>query len=172
MFLSVVSFCWTHGDVRQHWVDKKICREGGLFYKRLKKQCQINKAENDQVGRIHHRTAFGKTESLSTVARIGVHSLLFWSCQFSFFFFFLGPHPWHMEVPRSGVELELQPLIYTTATETRHLSCVCDLYHSSRQRQIFNPLNEARGWTCVLMDAGQIRFLWVTTGTPQFCFYF
>ena len=22
-------------------------------------------------------------------------------------FFFLGPHPWHMEVPRIGVELEL-----------------------------------------------------------------
>ena len=23
------------------------------------------------------------------------------------FFVFLGPHPWHMEVPRSGVKLEL-----------------------------------------------------------------
>ena len=23
------------------------------------------------------------------------------------FFFFLGPHPWHMEVPRPGVQLEL-----------------------------------------------------------------
>ena len=36
----------------------------------------------------------------------------------SFFFFspvFLGPHPWHIEVPRLGVELELQPLAYTTA---------------------------------------------------------
>ena len=26
------------------------------------------------------------------------------------FIFFLGPHPWHMEVPRLGVELELQLL--------------------------------------------------------------
>ena len=26
---------------------------------------------------------------------------------FSFFFVFLGPHPWHMEVPRLGIELEL-----------------------------------------------------------------
>ena len=24
-----------------------------------------------------------------------------------FFFFFLGPHPWHMEVPRLGIESEL-----------------------------------------------------------------
>ena len=24
-----------------------------------------------------------------------------------FFFVFLGPHPWHMEVPRLGAELEL-----------------------------------------------------------------
>ena len=27
---------------------------------------------------------------------------------------FLGPLPWHMEVPRLGVELELQPLAYTS----------------------------------------------------------
>ena len=30
-------------------------------------------------------------------------------------FCFLGPHPRHMEVPRIGVELELQLLAYTTA---------------------------------------------------------
>ena len=27
----------------------------------------------------------------------------------TFIFGFLGPHPWHMEVPRLGVKLELQP---------------------------------------------------------------
>ena len=32
-----------------------------------------------------------------------------------FVFVFLGPHLWHTEVPRLGVELELQPLAYTTA---------------------------------------------------------
>ena len=35
---------------------------------------------------------------------------------FFFFFGFLGLHPWHMEVPRLGVYLELQLLAYTTAT--------------------------------------------------------
>ena len=33
-----------------------------------------------------------------------------------FFFAFLGPHMWHMEVPRLGVESELPLLAYTTAT--------------------------------------------------------
>ena len=29
---------------------------------------------------------------------------------------FLGLHPWHMEIPRLGVESELQLLAYATAT--------------------------------------------------------
>ena len=34
----------------------------------------------------------------------------------SFFFFcFLGPHSWHMEVLRLGVQSELQPPVYTIA---------------------------------------------------------
>jgi len=48
-----------------------------------------------------------------------------------FFFSFLGPQLWHMEVPRLGAELELQLPAYTTATATQALSCVCDLHHSS-----------------------------------------
>ena len=35
-------------------------------------------------------------------------------------------HLWHMEVPRLGVELELQPLAYTTATATPDPSCLGD----------------------------------------------
>ena len=38
-----------------------------------------------------------------------------------FCFVFLGPHLWHMEVPRLGVELELQLPAYTTATATPDL---------------------------------------------------
>ena len=34
-------------------------------------------------------------------------------------FVFLGPHPWHMKVPRLGVEWELKPLAYTTAKGDR-----------------------------------------------------
>lgn len=42
----------------------------------------------------------------------------------AFFFFFLEPRPWLMEVPKLGVEAELPPLAYTTATP--HTSHICD----------------------------------------------
>ena len=44
------------------------------------------------------------------------------SKSFSVLFFFLGMHPQHMEVPRPGVELELQLPASTTATQCRILS--------------------------------------------------
>ena len=74
------------------------------------------------------------------------------------FFGFLGPHPWHMEVPRLGVEWELQLCAYTTATATPDGSHVCNLHHGSRQCWILNPLSEARDKTCVLMDTSQIHY--------------
>ena len=50
-----------------------------------------------------------------------------------FHFCFLGLHLQHMEVPRLGVQSELQLPVYATATATLwDLSCICDLYHSSR----------------------------------------
>ena len=66
------------------------------------------------------------------------------ACFYVFCFVFLGPHPWHLEVPRLGVELELQPLAYARTTATRDPSCICNLHHSSRQHQILNPLRESR----------------------------
>ena len=72
-------------------------------------------------------------------------------CQWHFFFF-LGPHPQHMEVPRLGDELELQLLATATATATWDPSCVCDLHHSSWQCRILNPLSKARDQTHILMD--------------------
>ena len=41
-----------------------------------------------------------------------------------------------MEVPRLGVELELQLLAYTIATATQDPSHICDLHHCSRKHQI------------------------------------
>ena len=36
-------------------------------------------------------------------------------------FAFLGPHLWHMEVPRLGIQSKLQPPAYTTATAMQPL---------------------------------------------------
>ena len=76
----------------------------------------------------------------------------------SFFLFFvlLGPQPRHMEVPRLGVESELQLLAYTTATAMQDPICVFDLHHSSRQCQILNPLSEARDQIPILMDSSWV----------------
>ena len=49
-----------------------------------------------------------------------------------------------MEVPRLGVELELQVLAYTKATAMPDLSHIGDLHHSSQPHWILNPVSEAR----------------------------
>ena len=87
-----------------------------------------------------------------------------------FLFFFLGSHPQHMEVPRLGVESELQLLAYVAATAMQDSSCVCDLYHSSWQCQIPDPLSEAKDGTCILMGTSQICFCCTMTGTSIFTF--
>jgi len=55
-----------------------------------------------------------------------------------------------MEVPRLGVQLELQLPAYATTTATQAPREVCDIHHSSQQRQILNPLSEARDQTLKL----------------------
>ena len=67
-----------------------------------------------------------------------------------------GLYPWHMEVPRLGVESELQPQAWATATATPDPRHICDLQHSSGQRWILNPLIEARDQT---HPRGYFRFI-------------
>ena len=74
---------------------------------------------------------------------------------------------WHMEVPRPGVELELQLKAYITATATQDLSRICNLHHSSQLCWILNPLSKARDRSCIFMDTSCIRFCCATTGTPK-----
>ena len=87
-----------------------------------------------------------------------------------FFFFFLfsffsGPNPWHMEVRRLRVQLELQLPAYLTATAMQGLSSVWDLPHNSQQRQIPHPQTEARDWTHILVNTSRVHYQWATTGT-------
>ena len=73
-------------------------------------------------------------------------------CMYVFLsFIFLGPHPWHREVPRLGVESVLRLPAYTTTTATQDLSRFCSLHRSSWQHRILNPLREARDQTGNLM---------------------
>jgi len=47
--------------------------------------------------------------------------LLFFFYFLFLFFVFLGPHPWHTEVPRLGVELELQRHSHSNEESEPHL---------------------------------------------------
>ena len=86
---------------------------------------------------------------------------------FLFICLFLGPHLWHMEVPRLGVTSKLQLPAYSTAIGKPDLNHVCNLHHSSWQCQILNPLSETRDRTCILMETSWIHFHCTTMGTPS-----
>ena len=87
-------------------------------------------------------------------------------------FFFLGLHPWHMEVPRLGVKLELHLLASTTATAMQDPSCIFDLHYSSWQYQILNPLSEARTEPATSWFLVEFFFHCATTGTPHGSFLY
>ena len=72
-----------------------------------------------------------------------------------------------MEVPRLRVKSELQLPAYTTATATLDSSRVCDLYHSSVQSWILNPLSEPRDGTSILMDTTWVHNLQSHKGNSQ-----
>ena len=56
-----------------------------------------------------------------------------------------GPHLRHnTQVPKLGVKSELQLLTYTTGTATPDPSRICNLYHSSWQCRILDPLRGPR----------------------------
>ena len=101
------------------------------------------------------------------------HSAFFFFYLFIYLFIYiLGLRFWHMEIPRLGVESELQLLTYTTATSMWGPSHVGDLRHGSQQHRIPNPLNEVRDETGILMDTSRIHCHWATTGTPAWFFCF
>ena len=77
-----------------------------------------------------------------------------------------------MEVPRLGVESELQLLPYTTATATWDPSHICSLHHSSQQCQIHNPPSKARDQTHNLMVPSRIHFHCTTMGSPHCVFIY
>ena len=76
-----------------------------------------------------------------------------------------------MEIPRLGVNAELQLQVYSTAIALWDSNHVYNLHHSSWQCQILNPPREARDRTHVLMDTSGIRFCCTTTGTPVRSFH-
>jgi len=57
-----------------------------------------------------------------------------------------------MEVPRPGVDSELQLQAFATATAMPDPGRICDLCHSLCQYQVLKPLSKTRDRTRILMD--------------------
>ena len=51
------------------------------------------------------------------------------------------------------------------------LSHICDLYCSSQQCRILNPMSNARDWTHIFLDTSLVHYHWATKGTP-YCFQY
>ena len=94
-------------------------------------------------------------------------------CFVLFCFCFLGPRPWHMEVPRLGIDLELQTQADTTATEMPEPSLVSNLHYRLWQRWILNLMSQAGNQTCILMDTSRVLNPLSHNGNSNFLqFYF
>ena len=134
-----------------------------LIYTYINKLCQAWIINSSLIASFHPLFP-----SLSLALRnFNIHcSILFFFC----LFIFLGSHLQTMEVPRLGVQTELQLPAYARATAVPDLSHVCDLHHSSQQCQILNPLNETGDRTHNLMVPSQIRFHCATMVTPIVAF--
>ena len=95
-------------------------------------------------------------------------------CFFGFFwagtgvaFFFRASHEaYEGSQPRGWIKLQL--LVYTTATATQKSKPCLWPTPQLRQRQILNPLNEARDWTCILMDTSWIHCCRATMRMPLY----
>ena len=85
-----------------------------------------------------------------------------------FFFCFVGVHPWHMKVPRLGVELELQLPASTIDTAMPDPSHICILHCSLQQLQVFHALSEARDQTPILMDTSGVLNMLSHNGNSSF----
>ena len=76
-----------------------------------------------------------------------------------------------MEVPRIGIESELQLPVYAIVTATRDPSCVCDLYYSLQQHRILNPLSDAQDGTHSLIDSSLVCNPLSHKGNSLFVFF-
>ena len=77
-------------------------------------------------------------------------------------------HLWHMDVPRLGVQSELQLPAFATPQQLWDPSLICDLHHSLWQCQNPEPLNEARDLTHTLMDSSWIHYGCTMKGAPSY----
>ena len=116
--------------------------------KLLRRECRIKKRRGTLWSPLRYQNVKSKLKKKKT-----------------FFVCFLGPHPWYIQVPRLGVESELQLPAYTTAKAA--VQAVAATYTTAHDNAGSLILSDARDWTCILMDISWIHFPCATMGTPN-----
>ena len=89
----------------------------------------------------------------------------------SFFFFLFRPTPVAYGGSQARGSIGATAAGLHIATATQDPSRTCDLYHSSRQCRMFNPLSKARDQTRNHMVPSRIPFCCATIRTPAFSFF-
>ena len=80
---------------------------------------------------------------------------------------FLGLHMRHMGSSQARGWIRATAAgLHLRYSNTRS-ELVCDLYHSSRQCKIVNPLSRAGDGTNILMNTSWVHYCWATMGTPE-----
>ena len=96
---------------------------------------------------------------------MSLHNYLFFTFHFIFLLFRAAPAAYVGSQARGLIGVTA--LAYTTVSAMPDLSHIFELYHSSRQHRILNPLSKARDGTHNLMVPGQIHFRCAMMGTPH-----
>ena len=107
---------------------------------------RLNQVTGISVGGDHPFTVDHSVPHLAQFVHLTTQiTWMFHGSRFFFFsFVFLGQQPWHMEVPRLG----------------SNQSCCCHPTPEPQQRQILNPMTEARDQTAVpCWELRKSRFL-------------
>ena len=96
--------------------------KGSTPKKKKKKKNYLRMDHRPQCKVSNYKNFLKETQKIYMILGLAMRFLVL-------FFHFLGPHLWHMEVPRLGVESQLQPPLQATATATQDLISICNLHH-------------------------------------------
>ena len=83
-----------------------------------------------------------------------------------FLILFLGPNLWHMEVPRLGLEPELQLLASTTPQPQQGQIQAASATYISAYGKAGSLIGKFKNQTHIFTDIGRIYFHFATMGTP------
>ena len=111
---------------------------------------------------------FGFASLLWKLSHADYINVMLFSLFYLFYFYFLLFRAPFVAYGGSQAKGQIRAIAagLATATAMQNVSRICDLHYRSWQRQILNPLSEARDWNRYLRIPSQIHFCCATMGIP------